>query len=650
MQTSPVSSHSGSGLASGEAGFLKGGAVSGGSKDGGVGVVMVPGARRNVVTNVVRDGVTGGAEKVGKQFEWDAEELRRIHEEKERWLREREDRWEQVEQQEKRGARDAAEEDNGVMWPKISSEKPRPAQKPRAATSTKSPNPKTAPQSAELDWTGKTWGKAVTEDGGARRDDQRGPRRSGASNAGAPRGAFASEGFETRVPNTVRPAPWERAGRPAAVDGGGDASRDRARAANVSRERRQGEAGGAFAMPRRKLSYEREGAGDGVPAKELPGTSNANVLLGRSLEELTAFAVEQGEPKFRGQQLHDALYKQKVQDWSQITGLPKAWREKLSSAGFEIGRAPVHTSVQAKDGTAKLLLRLHDGRLVETVGIPGDSLGKEDASGDGAKKLQKGHLTACISSQVGCALRCAFCATGKGGFSRHLAAHEIVDQVLAIEQFFGERVSNIVFMGMGEPMLNLKNVLPAFRCINKDVGIGQRSITISTVGVPNSISMLAEYKLQATLAVSLHAPNQRLREQIIPSARSYPLNALLTDCREYFAKTGRRVSFEYTLLAGVNDSYHDAKELAGLLYQWKLAHHVNVIPYNPVEDSEFKRPDRSAVQTFVETLTKHKLTASIRRTRGLEANAACGQLRNAFQKTPLDVASLEQGQPLAVGA
>lgn len=184
------------------------------------------------------------------------------------------------------------------MWPRLSSEKPRATQKPRPATATKLPNPKTAPQSTEEDWTSKTWGRAMTEDGGSRYSDQRGPRRSPASDTGTPRGSFPNGGVETRAQSSVRPAPWERAGRPA-VDGGGartaDVSRERMRAADVSRERRQGEGGGDFAVPRRKPSYEREGAGDGVPSKELPGTSNANVLLGRSLEELTAFAVEQGE-------------------------------------------------------------------------------------------------------------------------------------------------------------------------------------------------------------------------------------------------------------------------------------------------------------------------------------------------------------------
>eukprot|EP00252_Welwitschia_mirabilis_P027921 TRINITY_DN9803_c0_g1_i2.p1 TRINITY_DN9803_c0_g1~~TRINITY_DN9803_c0_g1_i2.p1 ORF type:complete len:164 (-),score=30.04 TRINITY_DN9803_c0_g1_i2:447-938(-) len=162
-------------------------------------------------------------------------------------------------------------------------------------------------------------------------------------------------------------------------------------------------------------------------------------------------------------------------------------------------------------------------------------------------------------------------------------------------------------------------------------------ITISTVGVPNTIKKLAKYKLQSTLAVSLHAPNQKLRENLVPSAKSYPLESLMEDCRDYFLETGRRVSFEYTLLAGVNDSPDHARELAKLLLSWGRGHHVNLIPFNPVAGSDFRRPYRKSIQSFVDVLEQHKVTTSIRQTRGLDANAACGQLRNEFQKVPLTI-------------
>jgi 23S rRNA (adenine2503-C2)-methyltransferase len=268
-------------------------------------------------------------------------------------------------------------------------------------------------------------------------------------------------------------------------------------------------------------------------------------------------------------------------------------------------------------------LKLEDNRLVETVGIPV------------ADKKGSVRLTACVSSQVGCALRCSFCATGKGGFYRNLKRHEIVEQVLAIEEVFKQRVTNVVFMGMGEPMMNMTEVLEAHKCLNKDIQIGQRMMTISTVGVPNTIKRLAAHKLQSTLALSLHAPNQKLREKIVPSAKSYPLEAIMKDCRDYFIETSRRVSFEYTLLAGVNDSVEHAKELAELLQEWGRVNHVNLIPYNPIEDSEFQRPYRKAVLAFQAVLEARKVTVSVRQTRGLDASAACGQLRNDFQKSPL---------------
>lgn len=357
------------------------------------------------------------------------------------------------------------------------------------------------------------------------------------------------------------------------------------------------------------------------PSKKNPNDSK--YLVGRSEEQLVKLATSLGEKKYRGRQLHQLLYKTKAKDIESFSHLPKAFRESLVSSGWKVGRSEIHHTVTSSDGTLKALLKLEDSRLVETVGIP-----VEEARGIN-------RLTVCVSSQVGCPLRCAFCATGKGGFSRNLKTHEIVEQVLVMEELFKHRVSNVVFMGMGEPMLNLSAVLAAHRCLNEDLEIGQRMITISTVGVPNTIARLATHKLQSTLAVSLHAPNQQLREQIVPSAKAYPLEALMGDCKNYLISTKRRVSFEYTLLAGINDGKEHAMELADLLHRWKLGHHVNLIPYNPVLDSDFKRPFKSSLLAFQETLNSRGLTTSVRQTRGLDANAACGQLRNEFQKVPL---------------
>ena len=345
-------------------------------------------------------------------------------------------------------------------------------------------------------------------------------------------------------------------------------------------------------------------------------------LLGLTSEELKRFAVDRGMRGFRGKQMADHLYAgdgASARDVDDFTTLSKADRRALVDANVRVGRSRLHHVAQANDGTAKLLLRLDDDRVVETVGIPADERGKR-------------RLTACVSSQVGCPMRCTFCATGKGGFARNLAPHEIVDQVLALEAHFGQRVSNVVFMGMGEPLLNVPNVLKAHEAMNREIGIGARHITISTVGVRGAIEKLARAQLQSVLAVSLHAPNQALRETIIPSAKVYPMEDLLQDCEQYFVATGRRVTFEYTLLGGVNDSVEDAKELGRLLYARNLASHVNLIPYNPVDDADFKRPSRATVYAFRDALESCKVPASIRQTRGLEAAAACGMLRNQFQK------------------
>lgn len=356
------------------------------------------------------------------------------------------------------------------------------------------------------------------------------------------------------------------------------------------------------------------------------------VLLGMSESDLQQLALDFSQDKYRGKQLHHLLYKRKVNDIQDFSQVPLAFRNELQEAGWSVGRSPVHKSVTAADGTVKLLIKLEDNRLVETVGIPAE---------DGKGSVR---LTACVSSQVGCPLRCSFCATGKGGFARNLKSHEIVEQVLAIEEIFKRRVTNVVFMGMGEPMLNLKEVLEAHRCLNKDIQIGQRMITISTVGVPNTIRKLATHKLQSTLALSLHAPNQKLREKIVPSAKSYPLDAIMKDCKHYFLETSRRVSFEYTLLAGVNDTVDNAIELAELLHKWGPGYHVNLIPFNPIEGSEYQRPYKKSIVAFSAALESHKITVSVRQTRGLDASAACGQLRNEFQKKPL-LAGAEVEEP-----
>ncbi|NEQ52805.1 MAG: 23S rRNA (adenine(2503)-C(2))-methyltransferase RlmN [Leptolyngbya sp. SIO3F4] len=346
---------------------------------------------------------------------------------------------------------------------------------------------------------------------------------------------------------------------------------------------------------------------DGSQTNALP----QQPLLGMNQAELTDWVQTQGQPAYRGKQLHQWLYNKGVRSLTDITVFPKTWREEMEQVS--IGRSDIHYRSIASDQTVKFLLRLDDGHIIETVGMPTDK-----------------RLTVCVSSQVGCPMACDFCATGKGGFIRNLATHEIVDQVLTVQEAFEQRVSNIVFMGMGEPLINSPNVVASVQCLNQDIGIGQRSITISTVGIPGKIRRLAQHQLQVTLAVSLHASNQALRTQLIPSAQQYPLSELLDECREYVAVTGRRVTFEYILLAGLNDCEEHAAELAQLLRGFQS--HVNLIPYNPINEVDYKRPSRKRVKQFTDYLKTSDIAVSVRYSRGLEKDAACGQLRASKAK------------------
>jgi 23S rRNA (adenine2503-C2)-methyltransferase len=329
-------------------------------------------------------------------------------------------------------------------------------------------------------------------------------------------------------------------------------------------------------------------------------------LLGMSLAELTVWVQEHGQPAYRGKQLYQWIYQQGARSLADIDVFSKQWRETVKDT--PIGRSTIHHRSVSGDGTVKYLLKLKDGQIIEAVGIPS------------AKRL-----TVCVSSQVGCAMACTFCATGKGGFMRHLQPYEIIDQVLTVQSDFQERVSNVVFMGMGEPLANLDNVVKAVKCMNQDIGISQRSIVVSTVGIPGKIHELAQHELQVTLAVSLHAPNQRIRAELVPTAQNYEIDDLLDECRDYVQITGRRLSVEYVLLAGVNDARSHASELASRLRGFQS--HVNLIPYNPIEDADYDRPTPRDVQDFVDVLEQKHIAVSVRYSKGLGASAACGQLR-----------------------
>jgi len=341
--------------------------------------------------------------------------------------------------------------------------------------------------------------------------------------------------------------------------------------------------------------------------------STKTPLLGQSHDELAAWLTGLGEPAYRAKQLHQWLYTRNLQSLQDVTVFSKQWRE--THAHVQVGRSKLILRTPSPDGTVKYLLGLEDGENIETVGIPT------------AKRL-----TVCVSSQVGCPMACTFCATGKSGFARNLQVHEILDQVLTVQADYGRRVSHIVFMGMGEPLLNLKNLHTTLERLNKDIGIGERNMTVSTVGVRGRIRALADYRHQTTLAVSLHAPNQALRQQLIPSAEHYPLNELLAECEDYVAQTRRRLTFEYTLLKDVNDQDFQARELAKQVRGFQS--HVNLIPYNPISDGDYQRPSPQRIQGFLKVLEDQRIQASVRQTRGMAESAACGQLRRQKLNTP----------------
>ncbi len=339
-------------------------------------------------------------------------------------------------------------------------------------------------------------------------------------------------------------------------------------------------------------------------------------LIGSSIKDLENVALNYGQAAFRGRQIYNWIYnyRNKKKRIDQIEVLPLNFRKKLQDDGFKISEFSFQEKNLANDGTLKLLLSTGDNESVECVGIPTEK-----------------RLTACLSSQVGCPMDCKFCATGKEGLKRSLKASEIIDQILFIENEMNRKVTNIVFMGMGEPLLNIDDLLHSIRSINEDFQISQRKITVSTVAIPNMIKKLSAKsfqilgKCQFTLAISLHASNQKIREMIIPSAKNYYIEKIIEDCRQFVRVTGRRVSFEYLMLSGINDKLEHADELSNLLKGFQC--HVNLIPYNQINEVEFKRTSLKNLQLFQSRLFNNGIAVSFRKSRGLDKNAACGQLR-----------------------
>jgi 23S rRNA (adenine2503-C2)-methyltransferase len=341
------------------------------------------------------------------------------------------------------------------------------------------------------------------------------------------------------------------------------------------------------------------------------GHARVTELLGLTLEELGQLAADLGEAPYRGRQIARWIYARRAATFAEMTDLPLDLRERLSAVARVSRLRLLRRSESSDDFTMKALWGLTDDRSVESV----------------LMRYDDGRRTACVSTQVGCGMGCTFCATALAGLARNLSAGEIVDQVLALEAESGERVTHVVFMGMGEPLANYEATLRAVRLLNAPYGprIGMRNLTISTVGLVPQIRHLAQERLQLTLAVSLHAPTDDLRSQLVPINRRWPIAEVMAAARDYAAATGRRVTFEYVLMAGVNDRDEHARRLGALLGGWTA--HVNVIPWNPVYGMQYRRPAPAEVYRFVGIVRRAGVAATVRIDRGADIDAACGQLQ-----------------------
>lgn len=344
-------------------------------------------------------------------------------------------------------------------------------------------------------------------------------------------------------------------------------------------------------------------------------------LAGRTVDELAAVLASLGEPAYRARQLARWIYQSDATSFAEMTDLPAALRALLAERAH-LTRLASLTAVRADGGdTVKYLVRLPDGATVETVFM----------------RYEDGRRSVCLSTQVGCGMGCTFCATGLAGLTRNLTAAEIVEQVLLVQRTQGERVTNVVFMGMGEPLANYQATVRALLVLNAPWGggIGMRHLTVSTVGLVPQIRILAQERLQLTLAVSLHAPDDGLRTQLVPINARWPVQELLAASADYVRTVGRRVSFEYVLLEGVNDAPEQAAHLGERLVDAARAidatplqsWHVNLIPWNPVYGMQYRRPARARVEAFVRELERRHVPATVRLERGVEIDAACGQLQ-----------------------
>lgn len=332
-----------------------------------------------------------------------------------------------------------------------------------------------------------------------------------------------------------------------------------------------------------------------------------------TLEELEGYITSLGEKKFHAKQIFKWIHKQKVLSFDDMTDISKSLRDKLKENTYILDMKVLECQKSKKDGTMKFLIALDDGCAIESV----------------LMRYNHGN-TLCVSTQVGCKMGCKFCASTKEGFERSLLASEIEGQILTVERYTSEKISNVVYMGIGEPLDNYDNTVKSIRTINNAQGlnIGARHISLSTCGLVPNIYRLADENIQCTLSISLHATTDEKRRDIMPIANRYTIEELLTACKDYIKKTGRRISFEYALIYGKNDSYEDALALAKLLRG--MIAHVNLIPVNEIKEKEYKKASEKSIEKFMNTLNSMGIVTTVRRELGSDIDAACGQLRKKY--------------------
>ena len=332
-----------------------------------------------------------------------------------------------------------------------------------------------------------------------------------------------------------------------------------------------------------------------------------------SLAQLKNIVTGMGEKAFRAKQIYERLHQKQAESFDEMSNLSVAFREKLKERCVLTTLEMLEVQTSKIDGTQKYLFALPDGNVVESV----------------LMKYKHGN-SVCISSQVGCKMGCRFCASTIGGWTRNLLPSEMLEQIYRIQKLSGERVSNVVVMGTGEPLDNYENLLQFIRLLTDENGlhISQRNLTVSTCGIVPKMYALAEENLQITLAISLHASNQEKRAELMPIANKYSIEEVLEACRNYFEKTGRRLTFEYSLVGGKNDTKEDAGELARLIKG--LNCHVNLIPVNPIKERDYVQSDKRVIENFKNKLEKYQINVTIRREMGRDIDGACGQLRKSY--------------------